>query len=247
VRFVMMLIWLGLLAFDGRSARHAAHDVPNELQGFVPTNVKFYVDSIVALEQGFFVLLLLSAMTCARAIAKDRATNALELYWTRGISPLGYFLGKWLGGFLLIGCLTILGPALLWLTGALLAEDWSFLQETIGFVPSALAGLTAFTIVFTALGLLVSAVSSSANVAMILWCILLGGSLAASGAMRELTNDDQVLQFNVWECAATLARACTGTVPPYGSVGGALVMLGALVVVLVVVARRRLRTTEAIA
>lgn len=248
VRLVMLLVWLGVLSFDGRAARQAVREVPSELQGFLPTNVAFYVEPVVALEQGaLFVLLMLTAMTGARAIAKDRATNALELYWTRGISPLGYFLGKWWGSFLLLGCLTIASPVLLWTTGSLLADDWSFFDDTAHFMPGVVAGLTVFTAVISGLSLLVSAASSSANVAMILWCVLLGGSIALSGAMWGLTENEQYRQFNVFECASTLARACTGTVPGYGSVPGALTMLGALAAALLVIVRRRLRTSEAIA
>lgn len=247
VRLVFLLVWLGVLSFDGR-ARHVAHDVPNEFQGFIPTNVGFYVEPVVAMEQGaFFFFLLLSAMTSARAIARDRGTNALELFWTRGISPTGYFLGKWFGSFLLLGCMTIAAPVALWAIGTVLAEDWSFLTDTVAFMPRVVLGLTVFTVVLSGLSVLVSASSSSANVAMILWCGLLAGSLALSGAMWGITHDDQCRQYSVFECASTLARACTGTLPSYASVGGALAELGGLGAVLLVIVRRRLRTTEAIA
>lgn len=250
-RLFMLLAWLGVLAFGGGPARHLADNVaenaPSELRDFVPTNVGFYMEPVVGMEQGaFLVLLLLTAMSTARAIAKDRATNALELYWTRGISPFGYFGAKWSGSFALVGTLTIGGPLLLWLTGVLLADDWSFLRETVGFMPLVLLGLTVFTAVLTGLCILVSAIAGSANVATIVWCLLLGGSAAVAQVLRQVLRRDDAAMLNVWEATATLARGCVGTVRRDGNVGVASAVVFGLAFALLLAARRRLRISEAI-
>ncbi len=117
-RMFFLLIWLGVIAFGRRGA---PRDMPSEMVEFVPTNVDFYVEQVVAPEQGMLVFLLLTAFVSSRAVAKDRATSALELYWTRGISPFGYFAAKWFGTFLLVASLTVLAPLFLWVIGVLFA------------------------------------------------------------------------------------------------------------------------------
>lgn len=245
VRLVILLGYLGLLPFAGR-LRDAADEVPPAMRMWIPTKVEFYVEQVVSMEQGFFVFLVLTAVATARTIAKDRATNALELYWTRGISPLGYFVGKWFGAFSLVGLVTVGGGILLWLVGSLFAEDWSYFLDTAKFMPQALLGLLTFTVVLTLLCVLLSAVCASANLATILWCLLLGGSSAAEVVLRELMPGKQKVTVSVWDSAATVARAIAG-IPHRGhSLVGAIWVLGGLLLALCWIARRRLRATEAI-
>lgn len=245
VRLVILLGYLGLLPFAGRF-RDAADEVPPAMRMWIPTKVEFYVEQVVAMEQGFFVFLVLTAMATARTIAKDRATNALELYWTRGISPLGYFVGKWFGAFSLVGLVTVGGGFLLWIVGTLFAEDWSYFEQTAQFMPRALLALLTFTVLLTLLCVLLSAVCASANLATILWCLLLGGSSAVEVVLRELMPGNQDVTVAVWESAATVAREIAG-VPYRGhSLSGAIWMLGGLLLSLSLLARRRLRATEAI-
>lgn len=243
-RTVFLLIWLGVLAVGGQM-RGAARHAPDQLREFVPTNVEFYVEQIVAPEQGMFVFLLLTAFTTARAIAKDRATNGLELLWTRGISPFGYFAAKWFGSFLLLASLTIGGPLLLWTIGVLFAEDWTFFHDTVGFAPWAFLGLAAFTAALTVLGILVSALAGSANVAMIVWCVLLGGSSILGQVLSELFDRRLAEKVGVWDAAACLARAIAG-IPQRGDPAGAALLLAGVGGVLAFAVTRRLRVTEAV-
>ncbi len=245
VRLVIMLGYMGLLPFAGRM-RDAAENVPPAMRMWIPTYIEFYVEQVVSMEQGFFFFLVLTAMATARAIAKDRATNALELYWTRGISPRGYFLGKWIGSLQLAGMVTVGGALLLWLTGVLFAEDWGYLQETIGFMPRAMLALLAFISILTMLCVMVSAVSASANLATILWCLVLGGSFAVEQVLRELTPGNKSHSASVWDAAATVARAIADVPDRGASLQGSLTLLGALFVSLGFLAMRRLRVTEAI-
>jgi ABC-type transport system involved in multi-copper enzyme maturation permease subunit len=245
VRLVMLLGYLGLLPL-GNQLRETAQALPPELRLFVPVNIEFYVEQVVRMDQGFFIMLVLTAMATARAVAKDRATNALELYWTRGIRPSGYFFGKWLGAFLLVASITVGAPMLLWVIGVMFAADWAFLSDTIGFMPRALAALAVFTFLLTGLCLLVSAIAASANVATILWCLLLGGSSAVAQVISELQGGNAGTSISVWDAAATLARDVAG-IPERGtSTAGALMLMTGFGVVLGWFARRRLRLSEAI-
>ncbi len=244
-RLMFLLVYLGVIAFGG-PMRGAGDHTPRELRGFLPTSVEFYVDQVVAPDQGMFVFLLLTAFTTARVIAKDRATNALELYWTRGIAPLGYFAAKWFGSFLLVATLTVVAPVLLWLVGVLLAEDWSFAEATVRFLPGVIAGLLVFTVTLSTICVLVSAIAGAANLAMILWCLLIGGGTAFAHVGSALVGRDVTECLSVWDAAATLARACAG-VPQAASPACAGALVAGVVLVLGVVCVRRMRVTEAVA
>ncbi|MGE3171107.1 MAG: hypothetical protein AB7O97_00690 [Planctomycetota bacterium] len=246
VRLVLLLFWLGVLGVGGDRARRAGAAAPGEFGQFVPTNIDFYVEQVVAPNHGLLPLLVLTALTTARAVAKDRATNALELYWTRGISPLQYFAGKWLGALMQIGTLTVGVPVVLWVVGVIFAEDWSFAADTIGFMPRAVLGLGVFTALLAALGVLVSAFSAGANVATVLWCLLVGGSQVVAELLGILTRDDYGAWISVWDAAAALARTVAGSAGPGDSAAGAAILLGGLGALLVALARRRLRITEAV-
>jgi ABC-type transport system involved in multi-copper enzyme maturation permease subunit len=259
-RLVIMLIYLGALGFGGDNIRRGMREAPEPVLDFLPSSPSFYIEPIVAPEQGMLVLMMLMALATARTIAKDRATNALELYWTRGISPIGYFLGKWAGALLLVAQLTVAAPVGLWLVGVVFADDWSFLHETAPFMPRVVLGLCVFTAVLGSICVLISAVCSTANLATILWCMLLGSTFAAANVLEELLRVDMTSWASVWDAAATLARGCAGTratavtfehgLPRMeevrGNIPAAAAMLGGLALLLAALARRRLRIVEAI-
>jgi ABC-type transport system involved in multi-copper enzyme maturation permease subunit len=246
IRLVMLLIWVGVLSFGG-PIRRMQGNAPRELQELMPDSARFYVEPIVAPEHGFMVFVLLTTLVTARAIAKDRSTNALEFYWTRGISPLGYFGAKWLGSFLLVSTMTVAAPVVLWVVGSLLSDDWTFLHDTAGFMPGAVAGLLVFTASLTGICILLSAIAGSPNVAMILWCLLLGGSLALGQVVQGMSGRVGIgTACSLFEAAGALARALAG-IPQRGvSVGGAAALLLGSGAVLAALARRRLRLQEAV-
>ena len=243
-RLFFLLVWTGALGFGaGRmmSGRRGA-----ALRDLMPDNREFYVETVVAAENGMFVIMLLMALATARVIAKDRATNALEFYWTRGISPWGYFLAKWLGSTLLVGLLTVAAPVFLWTVGVLLAEDWTFFQETVGFMPRAVLGLMTFTVVLTLLCTLLSAITATANLATILWCLLLVGGWAVAQLISDLSGDRVESWLSLWGAAGTLARSIAGISERGASAAGAWVFVGVATLVLGLLARRNLRLQGAI-
>ena len=82
VRIVILLIIYGVLQFGPPAMRNRLASAPAAGSGpgamFDPRRVDFYVG--VALDGPAMVfVLLLSSMVVARSIARDRATNALEL------------------------------------------------------------------------------------------------------------------------------------------------------------------------
>jgi hypothetical protein len=253
VRLVILLIWTGALALGGggpagAGMRKMGERPPEQVQELLPDHVGFYTEGVVAPGWGLVMLLVLTSLVTARAIAKDRATNALELYWTRGISPLGYFLGKGFGCFLVTGAMTIAAPFVLWVTGVFLAEDWSFLSKTWGFMPGVVLGLTVFTAALTTICILLSAIAGSPNLAAILWCLLIAGSEAFGQIIGNVLKFPALgASVSVFDAAGTLARACAGNAERDANPMGAAISLLTIIAVLSLLLRRRLRLSEAVA
>ena len=173
-RLVMLLIMFGVVDFGPRALRERlTENLPPDLDHINPARAAFYFETALSTMPGMVFFLMLTSMVVARCIARDRATNGLELYWTRGISPWGYVFGKWLGGFLLTASMTVLMPLVLWLAAWFLAKDPALLTATAGQFFLGLLGLALMTAIWTAIGALISAIASSANLAMVLWAMLI--------------------------------------------------------------------------
>lgn len=215
---------------------------------FNARSVLFYVEPVYG--WGFLPFLVMSSWVSSRGIAKDKQTNALEIYWTRGIGPVEYFLAKWLGSAFLIGLLFVVAPLVLWILGVFMAEDWSFLQETIGFMPAALLSTALFTLVLTYMPTAISAMSKRPNLAVVLWLFLIVGSAAVGNILRLILRDDSWVFLSPWESMRRLVQWMCG-VEPSGftsfSPGAALASVLFYVGALTVFAVRRLRLREAVA
>ena len=246
-RLVMLLIVFGVVRFGPMRARlpQRGPGTPAELD---PFRVEFYVDPALDVMPGMIAALLLTSLVTARAIARDRMTNALELYWTRGISPGAYLFAKWLGSFLLVSLLTVAIPLVLWLSAGLLAEDWSLLTGTAAQFGLVLAGLVLVTAVWTGICILISALCASANTAMVLWSMLLVGSSALGAVLGTLLREPWLAStVSVWEAGAVIVRTVAGIPQGNVSVAGAALVLGGSLGLLLVPVLRRLRLVEAIA
>lgn len=247
-RLVMILIMFGVLDFGPRRlVDRLNQNMPPSMDRLNPQRAEFYFEGALSTMPGMIFFLLLTSMVVARCIARDRATNALELYWTRGISPWGYVFAKWLGGFLITASLTVGMPLMLWLSACFLAEDWSLLLET---GPQFFVGLVAIafmTGIWTAIGTLLSAIASSANLAMVAWSMLLVGS-SAVGFVLSRALDERSLRscMSFWDAGRVVVRAIADLPQRDASVFGAFMMLGTLSTLLVLLARKRMRVVEAL-
>ncbi len=247
-RLVMLLIVFGVVDFGPPGLRdRMSQNLPPELEHLNPERAAFYFETALSTLPGMVFFLMLTSMVVARSVARDRATNGLELYWTRGISPWGYVFAKWWGGFLITASMTVMMPMLLWLGGALLAEDWSVLLGTGGQFVLGLFGIALMTAIWTGVGTLLSAVASSANFAMVLWAMLLVGS-SAVGFILSRVLDEPALRscLSFWDAGRVVVRDLAGLPQRDVSVRGAYAMLGVLTTALLALARRRLRVVEAL-
>jgi ABC-type transport system involved in multi-copper enzyme maturation permease subunit len=118
----------GLQNLRGISRRN-----PNTLFGRSLEEISFYFTPY--LTYAMPIAVIFSAIVGASTIPNDRNEGALELYFTRGLRPTHFFLGKWLGIFFLHLCLILFPYLLVWIIGVFLAPDWNFLKNTAPFIP----------------------------------------------------------------------------------------------------------------
>jgi len=243
--FVLMILY-GVVNF-GAGARGNLLSRSQALAQWDPLRPDFYVESVVTTFPGLPILVLLTASVTAGAVARDRATNALELFWTRGISPLQYVVAKWLGSMLLLMLVTVAGPLFLWLAAALLADDWTQLTSTLPFVPQMLGGLCGVTAIWTASCVLLSALCSSRNQAIVAWCLLMLGSSATANVTAVVFREPAIRSWlSLWDAGGVLARASAGVATRGAPVVPAAAFLAAVLLGLALLARRRLALQEAV-
>jgi len=247
-RLVMLLIMFGVVDFGPRGLRdRMSRNLPPELDHLNPERAAFYFETALSTMPGMVFFLLLTSMVVARSVARDRATNGLELYWTRGISPWGYVFAKWWGGFLITAALTVMMPLVLWVSAAFLAEDWSLLADTSGQVLVGLLGLAIMTAIWTGIGTLLSAVANSASLAMVMWAMLLVGSSAIGFVLSKALREPELRScLSFWDAGRVVVRDLAGLPQRDVSVFGAYAMLAVVAGGLFVLARKRMRVVEAL-
>lgn len=247
-KLVQLLIMFGVIEFGPRALRsRLTQDLPPSLDYMNPARATFYVHAALSAMPGMVFFLLLTSVVVARGIARDRATNALELYWTRGISPLGYLFAKWWGGFLLTATMTLAMPLLLWVTAGCLAEDWTLLAETAPQFALAMLGMLLATVAWTAIGTLLSAIAGSASLAMVLWSVILVGSFAVGVVVSNVLGERWLLaSLSVWDAGRVIVHGIAGLDTQNEAPVAAAVTLGAAVTLLSIAAVRRMRVTEAL-
>jgi hypothetical protein len=213
-----------------------------------PETLDFYLVPVIGEIFSFVVFLVLTSLVSCRAIAKDREANALEIYWTRGIEPLGYFLAKWAGSFLLVGTAFVGAPLVIWLLGVVLAPDWGFLERTLPFMPRAALALVLFTAVLTYVAVAFSAVAGTANAASILWFALLVGSSVLGRMLAHFFQGEWWFKaIDPWDAMKRVVEWICDQVPLYDYAPSvALASIALLVAVLTALVLKRMRRAEAI-
>lgn len=247
-RLILLLIVNGMIRLGpgngqipggGRRGQEFARD---------PKYVEFYFDHVLQVLPGMVFFLLLATLVVARAVAKDRTTNALELYWTRCISPRAYVLAKWVGTTLLVGSITVGAPVVLWLTAVLLAEDWTVLQVTAWPLFTTVVGMTLVTAAWTGIGVAISAAAASPNAAMVGFAALLVGSQAVGRVLGRIAHAPEWSSWlSLWDAGTAVVRGCGGIPQRHADPLGGAVLLTTLLVLLAWRARGRLSAVEAVA
>lgn len=253
-----LLLW-ATLSPDSEAMAQGIEILERMSPSLSPLRPEFYINH--ATDWGWLPFLLLTSLVGVRSIAGDRAVNALEIYWTRGITPWGYFFGKWMGSFLLLSAAFLVGPLLLWLYGVVAAADGTYFERTWEFMPQVLLALTLNCLAMSFLAVGFSAMSASPNVAMFLWLLMIGGSKTVGGLLSTLANHEMLRTDTVYEPSwykaicpyegmIRIQEDMVGMAPgpsDFEQVWIAWAILGVYGLVVLVNLRRFLRTTEAVA
>ncbi|PIE24606.1 MAG: hypothetical protein CSA62_01900 [Planctomycetota bacterium] len=175
------------------------------------TDAAFYY--AVPLTLGIFLAIIFSGVVGATIVARDRKSNALEIYFTRGIRPRHYFMGKWGAcSFMLLASL-LLPYLVVWLWAWTLSPDASFLQDTWRMLPGVVLGQLFFcgSLGFLAVALSVS--SDSPPFVVIRWCgALFGLHMVARLFVRVLDNDAWLL-LSPWSVLYRIGGEIAGVDP----------------------------------
>lgn len=209
---------------------------------------------------GFLFFIALSSVISVRSIAGDRAVNALEIYWTRGITPWGYFIAKWLGSFLLLLSVFLSGPLLAWIYAAISAPSLDLFHTTIPFIPQVMLSLVLKCAILSFLAVGFSGAASSPNIVTFLWLVFMMGTAAFVELMKGIgrmhaRNRPQEIDdapewyaaINPWDAMVRIEEEIAGVAEDSAySVWLAVLSLGALSMFILWRLRRCLRTTEAV-
>jgi hypothetical protein len=245
VSFFLVLLQTGVWQLGGDTMA-GGRGLPAELLSprADPLRREFYVLPIVV--ESYVPLLALTALISCRAISKDRASGALELLWTRTLTPGGYFLGKWLGSVALLGIPAVVLPLFLWAFAVVSAPDWTVLETTAPFLPVVLGALALHVLVLTFLAVAFSAASAAPNFAATVWVMLVGGLFALGRALAGMLGEPHWRELSPFSAMQSVVEWVTGIRTDDEAPTAALGFLGAFLAAAVLVLWRRLRLREAI-
>ncbi len=243
VLLVRTFMALALVGLDGGPARGRG---PSPAFLGDPESMAFYAKTL--LEDSLLPVLVFLAATAIRTVSLDRKSGALELYFTRPLSPWRYILGRWTGAAMAAASVTALPVLLVWLTGALAAPDWGFLKETLWIPGRILLQGAFFASVLGICAAALSSMSSSVRTGQILWVGFLAVMhLVFSGGLRRFLHEEWPAQFSPWAILQRVGEAILGVdpeVPLSLSWCAALSLL--LVVLSLLVLRRNLKPLEVV-
>jgi ABC-2 type transport system permease protein len=208
-----------------------------------------WAEALVPMSFGFYSLsaLLLSLTVLASTVADDLRTGAFEFYFSRPVRPRDYVMGKLGGAVLIMGMILFVGPLLLTLFRLGLLGT-NRLTGALHLVPKVMAVGVLATLVYAALPLAFSAISSRRRHTMAAWAAFyfIGGPIFQMLSMRtgiaelgvlNINGAIEAVAFDLFDVAPSVALA-----QPSGWVG--LASITGYVTLSVVVIYWRVRAAE---
>jgi ABC-type transport system involved in multi-copper enzyme maturation permease subunit len=168
--------------------------------------VEFFVD--FAKGGTTLLTILFSAVVGAGIVSKDRRAEALEIYFTRGIRPVHYVAGKWLGVVFLMLCQVLFPFLAVWLFGVAVASAESeYFTRTAPFIPRVIAAQAFLcgTLAFFMVAL--SASTDSARFALLRWAGGLFLLMAVARILLRMFQDATWLVVSPWHVTRRVAFA----------------------------------------
>jgi|GEM_PF-3326782 len=202
-------------------------------------------------------IVLLTLFVGAGVVADDLRTRALPLYLVRPITPLDYFLGKWLVPASVLVVYVLLPGLLLLLLAASMrpsGETWAFLVDRRDVVVALLHHFAVLAVGYSSLVVLVSTVAKRRLSAIVIGALVfLGGSLVAGTASGvEGPLGDVARGASLFADAQRVLQDGLGATLPYGrhvelpSTTAAHLVPAALFLACAFAVLRRARTSEVV-
>ncbi len=189
----------GLERFRGRMMRGGG------FFGRALDDIHFYFD--LPLAMGMLFTLVFSALVGATLISQDRKSGALEIYFTRGIRPIHYFLGKWGAAAFLMASQMILPYLVVWISAVFMAPDWGYLERTAAFMPRLVLALGLFCATMSFLVAAQSVSTNSPAFSVIRW---VGGIFvlwSVAFLFRRVFQENEWLAISPWNVVKRVSEA----------------------------------------
>jgi ABC-type transport system involved in multi-copper enzyme maturation permease subunit len=175
-----------------------------------PSSIDFYLGPV--LRVSFLLVVLYTTAVGSGIVARDRRVNALELYFTRGIARGHYVVGKWGAVTALLAMQLLIPTLVIWIYGVLIAPDWELLEQTSAFMPSVALGIFVLCAFMGFLLVGVSAATSSATFAGLLWVLLLSFLSTVGVMLRRLLHENSWVIISPWFAAKKMVEQICGVV-----------------------------------
>ena len=175
------------------------------------TDAAFYY--AVPLTLGIFLAIIFSGVVGASIVSRDRKSNALEIYFTRGIRPVHYFFGKWSATSFMLLAQLLFPYLIVWVWAWTLSPDESFLQATWSMLPRVVLAQLFFCGSLGFLAVAQSVSSESPPFAVIRWCGALFGLHLIARLFVRVLDDDSWLLLSPWSVLYRIGGEIAGVEP----------------------------------
>ncbi|MCB1050857.1 MAG: ABC-2 transporter permease [Acidobacteria bacterium] len=148
----------------------------------------------------FIILFFMMIFWGSQLISKDRAANAMQIYFSKALTPVDYLLGKYMTVGILIGSVTLIPSIFMFVLGVALSPELGHFLATSWYVP--IIGGVYWLFLTLSIGTMVLFFSSLFNrsyMAAVAFAGFFGFSLAVSAALTKIIGArDMVLGLNWW-------------------------------------------------
>lgn len=192
--------------------------------------------------------LLATAWYGTGLFAEDRRVGAHQLYFSRPITKLDYFVGKFLTVSFFSGLVLIVPDLIVCTVASVSSPEWSFLTDHWDVILHALLYSTIWVVVSSSIALCFSSLSNRRIFALVGMFAFFVMTFGAAGLLGE-TVDERFFLISPIVCAWTVGAELFGVdaAIPGVSCTGAVVSLASMVVLALGIVALRLRKLEVVA
>jgi ABC-type transport system involved in multi-copper enzyme maturation permease subunit len=242
----MVLVYVWFVVLDEEMFRAGGRDLFESFMGATLEEPGFYLT--VPLMLYMPLAIIFSGVVAGTIVSRDRRENALEIYFSRGIRPIHYFLGKWMAAMFMLLTQLLFPYVIVWIWAWMLSPDAAFFNATATMMPRVILAQLFFCGTLSFLAVAQSVSTSSSSYAVIRWVGGLFGLMIIAGLFMNMLDQSDWLLLSPWTNLANIAMQIAGaeamgTMP---SLQGTLIVSGLLVLLGAYWLRKHLRPVEVV-